>query len=580
MKIAKLARMSLLGLLGVTAAGLVAPREAQAFCGFYVSPGDQPLVNDATMVALMRDGTRTVISMSNNYKGPASDFAMVVPVPVVLSKETVKTLDKGIFQKLERLSAPRLVEYWEQDPCAPMLEYDKASGGGGGFGKKYKKGAKDDDGAELGVKIEAQFTVGEYEVLILSATQSDGLEKWLIEHKYNIPKGAALALAPYIKEQQKFFVAKVDIKKVAMDSKGAAILSPLRFNYETPDFRLPVRLGLLNAGGKQDLIVYVLAKDKRYEVANYPNAFIPTNLEVADATRESFGPFYATLFDAALAKSGGKAVITEYSWSAGSCDPCPVPPLEDNDVATLGGDVLFKMTTTGANADGDDKGGYYGGTTSNVVLTRLHARYDAATLTDDLVFRAADGVVGGREFVVDPATGALEKGAVKSSENNFQGRYIIRHAWTGKIECDAPRRHIWGGPPGNPDGPPQTKAATDLAATPRGAVQLASLVVSGLDDPKSWDVAAGGKAAPSPSANPSTNSSANSSAKPSANAGPSSSSPPGSLAGPAAPPEKKACGCSVVGARDGLDVAIGFGGVVFGIGIFARRRFRSRKPRT
>src|SRR5439155_7703744 len=101
----------------VASALFVAPGNAQAFCGFYISPGEQPLTNDASMVSLMRDGTRTVMSMSNNYKGPAADFAMVVPVPVVLQKDNVKTLPKNVFTHLEELSAPRLVEYWEQDPC-------------------------------------------------------------------------------------------------------------------------------------------------------------------------------------------------------------------------------------------------------------------------------------------------------------------------------------------------------------------------------------------------------------------------------------------------------------------------------
>src|SRR5688572_16685501 len=77
---------------------------AEAFCCFYVAPGDAPLYADATMVALMRDGTRTALSMSNNYKGPAADFAMVVPVPIVLQKENVKTLKHDIFKKLEQLT--------------------------------------------------------------------------------------------------------------------------------------------------------------------------------------------------------------------------------------------------------------------------------------------------------------------------------------------------------------------------------------------------------------------------------------------------------------------------------------------
>src|SRR5688572_28191879 len=97
-------------------AGVFTAVPAQAFCGFYVAPEDGPIYNDASMVAMMREGTRTVLAMSNNYKGPAKDFAMVVPVPVVLQKENVKTLTHELFKKLEALSAPRLVEYWEQDP--------------------------------------------------------------------------------------------------------------------------------------------------------------------------------------------------------------------------------------------------------------------------------------------------------------------------------------------------------------------------------------------------------------------------------------------------------------------------------
>ena len=306
------------------AAAIVAPR-AEAFCGFYVAPSDAPLYADATMVALMREGTRTVLSMSNNYKGPAADFAMIVPVPVVLKKENVKTLPHDTFKHLEELSAPRLVEYWEQDPCTPDI-YPSESGGPYPPTAPMSAGAPAAEPANYGVKIEAKFAVGEYEILVLSASQSDGLESWLHDSGYKIPKGASSALAPYVKEQMKFFVAKIDIKKVQMDKQGVAVLSPLRFNYESQDFRLPVRLGLLNSPSKQDLIVFVLGKGKRYETANYPNAFIPTNLDVADETRNAFGPFYATLFDATVGKSGGRAVVTEYSWETSSCDPCPTPP--------------------------------------------------------------------------------------------------------------------------------------------------------------------------------------------------------------------------------------------------------------
>jgi hypothetical protein len=195
------------------------------------------------------------------------------------------------------------------------------------------------------VKIEAQFEVGEYEVVVLSATDSMALDTWLRAEKYNIPAGAKPMLKPYIESGMFFFVAKVNLKKVKREG-GRAVLSPLRFHYDTDTFQLPVRLGLLNARGPQDLIIHILARNQRYEAANLPNATIPTNVEVKDEVKARFPEFYAALFDATLAKNP-KAVVTEYSWDAGSCDPCPGPTLQGADFLTLGA-ALFPRRRQGA----------------------------------------------------------------------------------------------------------------------------------------------------------------------------------------------------------------------------------------
>jgi hypothetical protein len=113
-----------------------------------------------------------------------------------------------------------------------------------------------------------------------------------------------------------------------------------------------------------------------------------------------------------------------------------------------------------------------GGWGMDFVLTRLHARY-GKDLKDDLVFKAAPPIVGGREFV--QAGGKLEEGAQPSSVNNFQGRYAIRHRWTGPIACKDPRRNVWGGPP-NGVGIASPQAALNLAFAPRGQVQLATSI--------------------------------------------------------------------------------------------------------
>lgn len=549
-----------LALVGLGSGLVLAPQRADAFCGFYVSGADAELFNNATQVVLMRDGQRTVLSIQNNYQGPPSDFAMVVPVPVVLKKESVKTLPREVFGRVDQLTAPRLVEYWEQDPCAPMpppmpMMAMRGSGGAPGAARPRKS-------ADLGVKIEAKFTVGEYKILILSARDSGGLDTWLRRENYKIPKHAEPLLRPYVQQGMKFFVAKVDVKKVKFE-RGMATLSPLRFHYDSKDFRLPVRLGLINSGGTQDLIVNVLARGQRYEVANYPNVTIPTNFDVKDAAKASFGSFYASLFDRTLEAHPG-AVITEYSWDSGSCDPCPTPALSFSELATLGADVLAPASGPGS-APPPPPGGPPGGVRrrpmpsmwmpSGFVVTRMHVRYGKSSLGEDLVFRAAPPITGGRE--VKDADGKLEHGSKPGSVNNFQGRYAIRHPWTGPIQCDNPRRGIWGGPPGG--GTPKPMAAQDLAFAKRstGLASFVSGPIPGLG---------AAALAPPPSASSAPAPSASAPA-PSAETAPKSEAVPprGSSGG---------CGSCTVGRSSSLS----FGALAaFGLlGISALRRRRKR----
>ncbi|MBX3154754.1 MAG: DUF2330 domain-containing protein [Deltaproteobacteria bacterium] len=447
-----------IGRLGVTLAGAAVALAAQAatsdaFCGFYVSNSGDKLFADATQVVLMRDGTRTVLSMQNDYKGPLADFAMVVPVPVVLKEKDVKTLPKGVFHNTDALGSPRLVEYWEQDPCQPDF-YDDVRLARAGAVKATAE--MQVDKSDHSVKIEAQFTVGEYQILILSATDSAGLETWLRANKYKIPDGAEPLLRPYVEAGSKFFVAKVDPKKV-QQVDGRAALSPLRFHYDAEEFALPIRLGMANSSGKQDLIVNIISSDKRYEVANYKNVFIPTNFDVKGDVRSRFGEFYAALFDKTLEANPG-AVVTEYAWTAVPnyhCDPCTDADISNPDLITLGGDVVGGRIAAG-----------------NFVLTRLHARYGKEDMKDDLRFKEARPVTGGREQ--RNASGALEYGATASSANYFQARYAIRHWWTGPVKCEKPQRGRWGGPPDGAQ--PSTIAASKTAFAPRGKLELARVI--------------------------------------------------------------------------------------------------------
>src|SRR5437879_3038049 len=166
---------------------LAAAPSAFAFCGFYVARGDAKLFNHSSQVVMVRDADRTVMTMANDFKGEPRDFAVVIPVPTVLQRGQIHVVDKAPIDHLDAYSAPRLVEYHDMDPCRIMVEKNAAmaptmTGTMGGMQRRDEK--------SLGVTIEAKYTVGEYDILILSATQSSGLETWLRQNGYRIPDGA------------------------------------------------------------------------------------------------------------------------------------------------------------------------------------------------------------------------------------------------------------------------------------------------------------------------------------------------------------------------------------------------------
>jgi MYXO-CTERM domain-containing protein len=223
-------------------------------------------------------------------------------------------------------------------------------------------------------------------------------------------------------------------------------------------------------GAKQDLIIHILARNTRYELANYDNVTIPTNLDVADAARNDFASFYASLFDHVLANQP-RAIVTEYAGMPGFCQmaPCLEQDFSAQDFLTLGADVLPALQGQEAQMM----------MPYEFVLTRLHARYDASSLGEDMVFQAAPPIVGGRELGTSKIVGSelvheLEPSGIASpsNSNNFQARYIIRHEWAGPIECEEPFRGVFGTPweLGRREGESETTSVTrDLAVVERGA---------------------------------------------------------------------------------------------------------------
>ncbi|MDH3338658.1 MAG: DUF2330 domain-containing protein [Gammaproteobacteria bacterium] len=370
---------------------------AQAFCGFYVARADTSLFNRASQVVLVRDGDRTVITMANDFQGDVQDFAVVIPVPTFIEREQINVADRALVEHLDAYTAPRLVEYHDPDPCARYDLKRQSMNDASSLPATQELTAA---GRSRGVTIEASYTVGEYDILILSAEESSGLISWLNENDYKIPRGAKAVVDSYLKQDMRFFVAKVNLSE--QTKLGYSYLRPLQVAYESNKFMLPIRLGTLNANGKQELYVYALTRTGRVETTNYRTIKLPSNNEVPEFVQAEFADFYRSMFLQQTLKEKERAVFLEYAWDMAWCDPCAADPLSADELRRLG---VF-WTNAAPN------GRIAPGQAQNVFVTRLHLRYDRNHFPEDLMFQET----GDRQ--------------------NYQGRYVIRHPFRGATSCD------------------------------------------------------------------------------------------------------------------------------------------------
>jgi len=364
-------------------------------------------------VALVRSGDRTVMTMANDFRGDPKEFAVVIPVPTFITREQIEVTDKAVLDHLDAYTAPRLVEYFDPDPCRPMVMADRAVAGAmpaAPQGGRQKS---------LGVTVEARYTVGEYDILILSAKESGGLETWLRESGYRIPSGASGVLGSYIKQGMRFFVARVNLKEQA--ELGFTYLRPLRVSYESPKFMLPIRLGTVNADGPQELFVFALGRKGRIETTNYRTVKLPTGTEIPGFVKDEFGAFYKAMFSEQVKREDMRVVFLEYAWDMAWCDPCAADPLSKEELEKLGVWWLEEAKISSPGGPGPAGAPVRRlpppGGPADVFVTRLHVRYDATHFPEDLVFQET------------------------ADRENFQGRYVLRHAWSGEADCEAGREY-------------------------------------------------------------------------------------------------------------------------------------------
>jgi MYXO-CTERM domain-containing protein len=294
--------------IGVVACALLAAPPARAFLVVGTEAG-QTAGPELRVVMVHEDG-RNIVAVSPTVRGPAKPLAVVLPLQQAAA-ESLAAAPVTLFERTAKLAAPRADELWELDPCELHPNQQSAP---------PTPSASAAASASASAAPRAMpSVVGGYEITVLSAADSANAAKWLGDHGYKVPDGAAEALSTAVKGGAVLAVARIDGAQLTFD-KDVARLPPLSFVTEGPP-ALPLRLAGLGAPGARDVVLDVLSPGARLEATSLLNVAVPTNLDVREEAKSDVDGLYRSIVDYTLEKTPG-AAMTEYAWLASTCDGC------------------------------------------------------------------------------------------------------------------------------------------------------------------------------------------------------------------------------------------------------------------
>ncbi|MEM6959956.1 MAG: DUF2330 domain-containing protein, partial [Myxococcota bacterium] len=355
-----------------------------------------PKYSPSAAVFVVRDGLRTILTMEAAYKGPREPISMVLPVPTSIGRSDVSTLPGSLFRNLDRRTAPRVQHVFPACPVRrPRPARAPTSSGSFGSGAGMAESAAPAP-APPPVEVVDEWSVDEYDISVLDANQSTGLLTYLREHHLALPADAEPVLRRYIETNHRFVLATVDPSRAHTLDDDTMVLSPLQIRYESPNLTVPVRLGTLNSPGEQELLLYVLASDGRYEIANRPSVSAPTDLRLERNAAGNLAGLYKGLMDELFHQTPA-AAVTEFAH-------------------TLGSRIGFNNIRRFGLTDDDRRGKRW-------TLTRIRHRF-GKNLNDDLVLRRTE-----TPLRLQSRVGPMRNVGVwaPQGESAFHVRFLVRH---------------------------------------------------------------------------------------------------------------------------------------------------------
>jgi len=458
-----------------------------AFPGVAVSvTGTRPTISTTELV-VMQHADVSIVTLAVDYRGPFERFALLLPVPRDVVRGRLRTVKHEFIARLQQMTAPRVFEFWEQDPCVPgapeQAWQEKVPVKNRGFLTPEVMPPRDahyqvPNELSLPEKPVFKEAEDEFSYQLLRPKSSAELRAWLEKRGYRVDPTALDPLLGVLGAEAQLLVAEVLVDHAELIDSERLQLGGIRYWSRRPLLPIFRSLGQAYGAPLHDLFVYGLHRQKRYQAAKLSNVFVPTNLLVTAGVGAKVGPLYNTLFER-LQRAQPAAAITEFVGPSDECgEPCSNAPLELRELLTFGGDVLEAETVSpsertppptalpeaGPPAPADPLPPAAARARSKerlelerrlgqkrallarqrYVLTRLHLRGTRAATPSDLELAASEAHQTGGYGVPRGPSAELDRTIRPANADRYQVRFHAAHAWQGALPCARPERWRWG----------------------------------------------------------------------------------------------------------------------------------------
>ncbi len=353
-----------------------------------IPDAQRPSHNTTRIVLAWDNAGHAVLTVDLGAPRQADGQALLLPIPGEIETREIEAGDLAVLERLDAITAPRLTEISETDPCA----------------RPPRTVPLPPLGKETPLVHQTTNISGGYDVRILAPARSEDIEKLLSDSHYYLSPAVRTILASYLKQKMQFILVRIAEKPTG--TRPPTRIQPLKISYKTQNFMLPIRLG--DTQDLNDILLFTLTRHGRVEPANYITTKLKIDVELPLFVRHDFPGFYQAMFDRANRGDAPHSVLLEYAGGGEDCPSCPVPSLNASDLRGLG--------AIWGTPDGRS--------TPNVYITRLHARFDPAYFPEDLILnetRDREGFVA-RYRVPSPPSAHAKCPAGEDYQENLANR--------------------------------------------------------------------------------------------------------------------------------------------------------------